>query len=487
MLVLDCQWDGPPSRARPVEVAWALEPGGDVVCLLIRPDPPGSVSARFLALTGITPGEIEAGVTEEEAASALASALAGASSAAAHAGRFEERVLGDMLERHGHPRPVVACTMAMARERLPGLSGYGLGAVCGYLGGRMPRPRRAAGHVEATRFILRALSAPPASGPAPGRLVRIGREALSALPDAPGVYRLLGPSGEPIYIGRAASLRKRVPAHFTPGSWKAKDGLVSAVWGIDHAPTETVLEAVLLEADLIREQAPRANRALTRMPARLCGISPGLSGCSHPPQGRGRLLVPDGGLLPASLRAARILAGMEPPAWPAETGWNGDSCLAAEALGLLLDMGAPPGGDLREALAWASGLPAAEPGPDCAPAGVLAIAVRDLLARAALEVARSAWIGLLSCSTVEFPSGGRTRVLEFCGGRHVRRCWGGWRRPSCGGGHRPEEPGDYRRMGLLLSGLASASAGGGVRVTPAAGQGRVDGLLLPGAGRGAQS
>ncbi|MSR78672.1 MAG: hypothetical protein EXS59_00820 [Candidatus Taylorbacteria bacterium] len=94
---------------------------------------------------------------------------------------------------------------------------------------------------------------------------RIIRQYLAKkkLPDTPGVYFFLGRSKKILYIGRATSLRSRVRSYFTPdiaekrSSWIAK--MLTEAKSLDFRKTDSVLEAILLEADLIKKFQPPYN------------------------------------------------------------------------------------------------------------------------------------------------------------------------------------------------------------------------------------
>ncbi|MDO8564850.1 MAG: UvrB/UvrC motif-containing protein [bacterium] len=83
------------------------------------------------------------------------------------------------------------------------------------------------------------------------------------LPDAPGVYFFLGKNKKVLYIGRATSLRSRVRSYFdgrlaqTRGPWTAR--VLDEAKRIDFRRTDSVLEAILLEADLIKKFQPPYN------------------------------------------------------------------------------------------------------------------------------------------------------------------------------------------------------------------------------------
>lgn len=82
------------------------------------------------------------------------------------------------------------------------------------------------------------------------------------LPDRPGVYLMMDADGQVIYVGKATSLRRRVASY-----WRMQEqisrpqvgDLIEAVERIDVEPTRTVLEALILEANLIKKHLPKFN------------------------------------------------------------------------------------------------------------------------------------------------------------------------------------------------------------------------------------
>jgi excinuclease ABC subunit C len=84
---------------------------------------------------------------------------------------------------------------------------------------------------------------------------------LQNLPDAPGVYLFKDDTGRIIYIGKARVLRSRVRSYFqnarTPSP--RTDRLVARVADLDLMVTASEVEALILEANLVREHKPRYN------------------------------------------------------------------------------------------------------------------------------------------------------------------------------------------------------------------------------------
>ena len=88
---------------------------------------------------------------------------------------------------------------------------------------------------------------------------------VALMPREPGVYMMKGDEGQIIYIGKAKVLRSRVQQYFRPN---AHDGrrqfraLVRNVRDLEYIVTDTELEALILEANLIKAHKPRYNISL---------------------------------------------------------------------------------------------------------------------------------------------------------------------------------------------------------------------------------
>ena len=87
--------------------------------------------------------------------------------------------------------------------------------------------------------------------------------ARLTLPDTPGVYFFLGAKREILYIGKATSLRNRVRSYFTPDLIEKRSPLivkmVNEAKTVEITETESVLEALILETNLIRTHKPTYN------------------------------------------------------------------------------------------------------------------------------------------------------------------------------------------------------------------------------------
>ncbi len=83
---------------------------------------------------------------------------------------------------------------------------------------------------------------------------------LKNLPSSPGVYQFLSKSGSVIYVGKAKNLKNRVRSYFqeNPGSEKTVV-MVSKIDDLQLVVTDSELEALILESNLIKELKPRYN------------------------------------------------------------------------------------------------------------------------------------------------------------------------------------------------------------------------------------
>lgn len=83
------------------------------------------------------------------------------------------------------------------------------------------------------------------------------------LPDKPGVYRFLDAKGGIMYIGKATSLADRVRSYFANDLLHTRGkhivDMVTLAKSVKYTETDSVLEAVILEASLIKEHQPYYN------------------------------------------------------------------------------------------------------------------------------------------------------------------------------------------------------------------------------------
>tara|TARA_B110000444_G_scaffold261150_1_gene311445 strand:+ start:3553 stop:5418 length:1866 start_codon:yes stop_codon:yes gene_type:complete len=83
---------------------------------------------------------------------------------------------------------------------------------------------------------------------------------LKGLTQRPGIYQMLGENESILYIGKAKNLRKRVASYFSKSKLPPKtQALVNRIISIDVTVTETEIEALLLEQNLIKQNLPPYN------------------------------------------------------------------------------------------------------------------------------------------------------------------------------------------------------------------------------------
>jgi DNA polymerase-3 subunit epsilon len=150
----------------------------------------------------------------------------------------------------------------------------------------MPELKRSTDHVVATAFIWKkmvelldktcgvsdldqltdwlAATKPPGRS---GRSFPMNPEVHLQLPDKPGIYRMLrAKKGDPLYIGKAKSLKQRVNSYFRQKTAHAEHTLemLTQARELDFTLTGSALEAAVLESDEIKRSSPPYNIALRR-------------------------------------------------------------------------------------------------------------------------------------------------------------------------------------------------------------------------------
>ena len=86
------------------------------------------------------------------------------------------------------------------------------------------------------------------------------KHQIARLPEQPGVYIYFNGSGETIYVGRARVLRQRVKTYLSAqGTSPKTDALLKDVTRLEVIVTASLVEALALENNLIKERIPRFN------------------------------------------------------------------------------------------------------------------------------------------------------------------------------------------------------------------------------------
>jgi excinuclease ABC subunit C len=86
------------------------------------------------------------------------------------------------------------------------------------------------------------------------------KEQMARLPHQPGVYLFSNAAGETLYVGKARSLRDRVRSYLGAyGTSPRHDALLDEAAALDVIVTDSVVEALALENNLIKQRYPRYN------------------------------------------------------------------------------------------------------------------------------------------------------------------------------------------------------------------------------------
>ncbi|MFA9452725.1 MAG: GIY-YIG nuclease family protein [Candidatus Aminicenantaceae bacterium] len=308
VLAMDCQaTSSRPESGLMLELGWLPTCAADLIpetqieeeiqSSLFRAPRKAILPPQVLKITGIEPEELRKAPTGREIWErvdhcAQETAVRNGSRlcpTVIHFRRYEEPFLKKLhAEQSGEesfPLDIV-CTHQIMQRLFPGLPRKGLRAVAGYFGYSLPELRRSRHHVKATALIWRHLvriledeqgltgfpelkdwltgpGAPPSiiTGK---RVYPMEKRLREGLPDRPGVYRMYRLNGDILYVGKAKSLKQRVNSYFQPQGRHAEHILemLSQAKDLTVTPTDTALEAALLEADEIKRLAPPFNRAL---------------------------------------------------------------------------------------------------------------------------------------------------------------------------------------------------------------------------------
>ncbi len=240
---------------------------------LVKPD--SDIPYYITGLTGITNKMVEDAPVFEEVAARIYGLLQGRVFVA-HSVNFDYSFLKKQLADCGFELNCKKlCTIRLSRKILPGLPGYGLGKICGYLGITNTARHRAAGDTAATmqlfehllkndtgNIIVAALKKGSKEQALPPN---VPREEFDLLPQNPGVYYFHDSKGKIVYVGKAKSLKKRVSSHFTNNTAaRQKQNFMREVFHITYKECESEEAALQFETHEIKRLWPRFNQAQKR-------------------------------------------------------------------------------------------------------------------------------------------------------------------------------------------------------------------------------
>jgi DNA polymerase III epsilon subunit family exonuclease len=275
------------SDHRIIEVGLVRYADGQPIDSLTALCNPGRRLPAYIAkLTGIRDCDLEPAGPFERIAEQVTDFI-GSAVIVGHNVDFDVRFLNAELKRTGGQRLINERidTMALAMRLLPHVRRPNLEKVAKALGLSPGRVHRALDDAElAARCALLLLRLAQDSGitsldelrragkvPAPRPRDHVGRARsvldtshLESIPKCPGIYLMRDATDRIIYVGKAKNLRNRVGSYYAQplGYTRKMDGLIESISRIDVETTGTELEALILEAQLIRRYQPRYNSAL---------------------------------------------------------------------------------------------------------------------------------------------------------------------------------------------------------------------------------
>jgi DNA polymerase-3 subunit epsilon len=266
---------GSPADSRITEIGAVKVRGGERLGELQTLVDPGVPIPRFIThLTGIddvavcgAPRIAEVLPTLDEFASGCVFV--------AHNARFDFTFVNAELLAHGYPMlpgPPV-CTARLARRVVwPDVPNVRLQTLAQYFRTAVRPTHRALSDAQACAEVLHGLIDLGArlgiltlgdlylAMTARGR-PNYGKIRLAdRLPDAPGVYLFRGRDGRVLYVGKSKNLRSRVKSYFYGDERKRIGDLLAEAHDVEGVACGSELEALVVEARLIRAHEPKYNR-----------------------------------------------------------------------------------------------------------------------------------------------------------------------------------------------------------------------------------
>lgn len=289
------------SRSELLELGWSLSfDPAQVHSQLVHPAEIEAVPTAVWRVTGLLPKDFSSAANMALVWRHFVDDVAGANPVALviHYSQFEMPFLKKVDRTIFADSPLsaplalpVIDTYKIAQRVCPNLPSKTIRALAGHWGFVIPESNRAGDHVVATQLIwkklIRILETDFSVGTLPElqkwltskascrvkspsrksgvpRHYLFSRQSRLALPKAPGVYEMFSSTGQLLYVGKATSLRARVNSYFTQRRSKRSrlHELMTQVADVKVTPTDSPLEAALLENDRIKGHSPPYNVSL---------------------------------------------------------------------------------------------------------------------------------------------------------------------------------------------------------------------------------
>ena len=288
-----------PSSGNLLEIAWGVGSADQseplkIESRLVRLPEDQNIPFQIQSITGIKNGDMKDAVPLESVYQELKQLISereSGLSAVVHYAQFERPFLLDMFSQFEPTENLpfeIVCSAQISRRLFPAIPSRNIRAIAGYFGTSVGELKRATSHVAATFQIWKELVIKLSEqgitesnqlqqwsqekpkekkkriAEKPKYDYRVDKEMRLALPDRPGIYRMLSKTGEVLYVGKATSLKSRVNSYFRgqKNRDRKKLEMLSQVWDIRVTECGSALEAALLETDEIKRLDPPYNISL---------------------------------------------------------------------------------------------------------------------------------------------------------------------------------------------------------------------------------
>jgi DNA polymerase-3 subunit epsilon len=260
-----------------IEVAAIRVEHGEIVREFTTLINPGVSIPYFITnLTGITTNDVQDAPSFADIADELMDVLDGATFVA-HNVRFDYSFLKQEFRRVGVDfDPKQLCTVKLSRKLYPDQTSHKLSSLISRHGFTYSARHRA---YDDAHVLWQFLTLAQQQFPydllhqaishqikRPSLPKHLDVEEVNNLPTGHGVYMFDDEKGMPLYIGKSVNIRRRVMSHFTRDSEEYREfKIAQGVHAIRFESTGGELEALLLEAHLIKTEQPLYNRRLRRV------------------------------------------------------------------------------------------------------------------------------------------------------------------------------------------------------------------------------
>ncbi|MCC5920173.1 MAG: GIY-YIG nuclease family protein [Cyclobacteriaceae bacterium] len=174
------------------------------------------------------------------------------------------------------------CTVRLSRKLLPGHRSYSLGSLCSDLKINISARHRAMGDAYATAVLFQLLLEKDTQAIIQKSIKRNSKEAIlpdyldkeefEKLPESCGLYYLLNEKAQPIYIGKAKNIKKRVYSHFGGSSETyTKQAYQKEVRNVSYELCGNDFIAFIRESQEIHKHWPKYNRS-QKKPSQLWAV-----------------------------------------------------------------------------------------------------------------------------------------------------------------------------------------------------------------------